>query len=129
MLGLGALFFAVGVMAWETVQGRQTPGGLLLYFLAIRQALGYFQEALSGLSGLYEDGLFLASFDEFLALQPQILVPAEPRIVPVPFTRGFAFEHVSFSYPTTGRLVLEDINLLGAASRQDHRHRFRAQRS
>ena len=66
---------------------------------------------LGGLAGLYEDNLFLTYYDEFMALEPRVLPPAQPAPVPRPMREGIRFEHVDFSYPDTERTALADINL------------------
>jgi len=66
---------------------------------------------LSGLSGLYEDHLFLRSLYEFLDLGRVVVEPQVPKAVPRPLRAGIVFDHVSFQYPTGTRKILQDITL------------------
>jgi ATP-binding cassette subfamily B protein len=110
-LSLLAIFGALAYFALAVRQGEQTPGDFVLFYLAVKQAFGYFSELISGLSGLYEDRLFLANFYEFLELRPRVADPAVPRPVPASVREGFVFDRVSFAYPGSPRPALEGVSL------------------
>ncbi len=104
-----SLFGMLAFVAWRTLVGLLTLGDMVMYYQAFQRAQGYLQEILGGLAGLYEDSLFLGNFEEFLALQPQVALPASPAAVPRPMKAGFSVEGVGFRYPTSDRPVLEDV--------------------
>ena len=106
-----AVFGSYAFIAYRTVHGSITLGDLVMYFQAFQRGQGFLREMLSGLSGLYEDNLFLSNLYEFLDLKRKIVEPHHPRPVPRPMQTGIVFDHVSFQYPTGTRKVLEDINL------------------
>jgi ATP-binding cassette subfamily B protein len=71
----------------------------------------FLKEILSGLAGLYEDHLFLASLYEFLDMERRVVEPSHPRPVPRPLRSGIVFDGVSFQYPMSSRKVLQDVSL------------------
>lgn len=86
-------------------------GDLTLYaavFVHIQESL---RTLLGGLSGLYEQGLFMNNLYELLALQPLIPVSADGHGEHRGIGQGFVFENVSFRYPGTEEYVLKNINL------------------
>ena len=87
-------------------QGAITLGMMVTYYQAFQTSLASLQAVLGGLAGLYEDNLFLTYYDEFMALEPHVLPPAQPAPVPRPMAEGIRFEHVDFSYPDTERTAL-----------------------
>lgn len=105
-----AVFGAYAYIAWRTVQGGLTLGDLVMYFQAFQRGQEYLRQLLRGVSGLYEDSLFLTNLYEFLDLKKKVVEPAHPQAVPRPLARGIAFDKVSFGYGT--RQVLHDIDLV-----------------
>lgn len=98
-------------VALQAVVGRLTPGDLLLYTQAASQVQSSVQGLLSGLSGMYENNLYLSNLDELMAMKGRIDKPDAPRSLP-PRVRGeIVFDHVTFRYPGTDRVALDDISL------------------
>lgn len=106
-----ALFFSFVFIVYNTFQGSITLGDLVLYFGAIQQSQLFMNSLLTGMAGLYEDTIFLASLHDFLELKPKVKDPVHPKPVPVPLKEGISFEHVSFHYPGSESAALTDINL------------------
>lgn len=98
-------------IAYETIQGRLKIGDLVLYQQALQRGEAALQGVLSGLSGLYEDNLFLSNLYEFLNLTPQIADPAQPKAFPNPVQSGIEIEAVSFQYADTPRQALNGVSL------------------
>jgi ATP-binding cassette, subfamily B, bacterial len=98
-------------IAYETIQGRLKIGDLVLYQQALQRGEGALQGVLTGLSGLYEDNLFLSNLYEFLNLKPKIADPAQPRAFPTPVQQGIEVEAVSFQYVDTPRQALNGVSL------------------
>ncbi len=105
------VFTAYGFIIYRTVQGLLTLGDLVLYHQAFKRGQNAFSSVLGGLSGFYEDSLFLNNLYEFLDLQPKITEPPHPKLVPQPIQKGIVFNNVSFQYATTTRQALKNINL------------------
>lgn len=106
-----AIFGVYGFIAYQTVQGAITLGGLVMYHQAFQRIQSAFQAILGDFAGLYSDNLFLSNLYEFLDLKPKIADPPHPQPVPRPMQIGVAFHQVGFQYATSSRQALEDINL------------------
>jgi ATP-binding cassette subfamily B protein len=60
---------------------------------------------------MYENNLYLSNLDELMAMKGLIDKPDAPRALP-PRVRGeIVFDHVTFRYPGTDRVALDDISL------------------
>ena len=105
------VFGAFAYIAWRTYQGELSIGDLVMYFGAVQRGQSAAQGLFSALASLYEDNLFLATLEEFMAVEPQVSAPADPAPVPDPIRQGIVFEDVSFHYPGSSRPLLEGIDL------------------
>ncbi len=89
-------------VALQAVMRRITLGGLTLYTQTAIQVGQNFQGVLDGISGTYENNLFVSTLFEFLEYQPKIISPAKPQPIKTsPEARGLdiEFRNVSFTYP------------------------------
>ncbi|MBI3693752.1 MAG: ABC transporter ATP-binding protein, partial [Acidobacteria bacterium] len=112
--GGGALLIAgisVGWMAWRTARGRGTLGDLALFYQAFNQGLRLMRTLLESAGQLYANILFLGNLFEFLALEPQVVSPPAPRAAPAAIRAGIRFENVTFRYPGSERVALQDFSL------------------
>ncbi len=105
------LYIAKGVFAGELQLGDYS-----LYTGALTSIAGGVTSLISTTATIYEGTLFIENLIIFLR-EARRIVPLLPS--PAPITRHightFRFENVSFAYPGTDRLVLENINLSIAA--------------
>ena len=81
-----AVFGSFAFILYRASLGALTVGDVVMYYQAFQRGQDFLKEILSGLAGLYEDHLFLASLYEFLDLERRIVEPATPRPVPRPLT-------------------------------------------
>lgn len=98
-------------IAYQTIQGNLKIGDLVLYQQALQRGEAALQALLSGLSGLYEDNLFLNNLYEFLNLQPKLRDAEYPKAFPRPVQEGIVLDRVNFQYGNTPRQALHDISL------------------
>ncbi|MEN3356545.1 MAG: ATP-binding cassette, subfamily bacterial, partial [Mycobacteriales bacterium] len=88
------------------------PAGSVLLVLAAGSRLSAYIGATVGeigfLRGIWMDGSRRLAWLEDYAAE---LVAAADQPVPARLTTGITLEHVSFAYPGTGRLVLDDVSL------------------
>ncbi|MEO1004794.1 MAG: ABC transporter ATP-binding protein [Cyanobacteria bacterium J06638_38] len=105
------LLIAYGFIIYQTVQGIFQLGDLVLYHQAFKRGQESLSQLIVNLSQLYEDNLFLANLNEFLALKPKLIEPVRSHSVPQPLRQGIVFDNVSFCYPNTSRTALKNINL------------------
>src|SRR5262249_42330179 len=92
--------------------GLQAPAGDVLLVLAAGSGLSAYTGATVGeigsLRGIWMDGSRrLAWLEDYAAA----LAASADRPTPARLLQGIRFEHVSFAYPGTERLVLKDVNL------------------
>jgi ATP-binding cassette, subfamily B, bacterial len=106
-----AVALACGITAHQTIQGIVTLGGFVMYYQAFQRGQGFLRELLSHMVSLYENSLFLQDFYQFLDLQPTIVVPAQPQLLPTTWKTGIRLENVSFKYAHSQRSVLKNINI------------------
>jgi ATP-binding cassette subfamily B protein len=109
LLGTVTLYGGYGWIAAETVQGAMTVGQMTMYMALFRQGQTAVSAALSAVSGLYEDNLYLSNLYEYLE-QPvggysgTLKRGAKPG-------DGIRFEGVEFVYPGAQSPALSGIDL------------------
>jgi ATP-binding cassette, subfamily B, bacterial len=106
-----AVFGTFAYIAWRTIKGALNLGQMTMYYAALQLALTSLQSLLAGLASLYEDNLFLTYFYEFIALEPHLESPPQPKPVPRPMHEGVVFHDVTFQYPDTARTALDKVSL------------------
>ena len=109
LVGTGALYGGYAWIAAETVLGAMTVGQMTMYLMLFRQGQSAVSAALSAVSGLYEDNLYLSNLYEYLE-QPvrnsSGILTAGPRP-----GDGIRFEDVEFVYPGATTPALTGIEL------------------
>ena len=111
-LGLLATATLYGGYAWiaaETVLGAMSVGQMTMYLMLFRQGQAAVSAALSAVSGLYEDNLYLSNLFEYLE-QPIGSTTGEQKLGPRPGD-GIRFENVDFVYPGAAGPALSQIDL------------------
>jgi ATP-binding cassette subfamily B protein len=110
VLGTLGYYLAYAWVIWRTVKGELSIG--TLYFLAgaILQASNNIQQIFSTASGIADQALFLTDLLAFFEMQPTIRSKPVALPAPRPIVRGFEFRDVSFAYPGSARLVLNQLS-------------------
>jgi ATP-binding cassette subfamily B protein len=101
------------ILLWMTgrlLGGAVTVGALVLCVQTVQRGQTSVTSLLNAVAALYEDALFLQSFEELLRQPVALAPPAHPKPIPDPITRGIAFENVSFTYPGTTRPALHNLS-------------------
>jgi ATP-binding cassette subfamily B protein len=109
LVGICALYGGYGWIAAETVLGAMTVGQMTMYMMLFRQGQAAVSAALSAVSGLYEDNLYLSNLFEYLE-QPVGHSSGSLEQGPRPGD-GIRFEGVEFVYPGAASAALSDIDL------------------
>jgi ATP-binding cassette subfamily B protein len=111
-LGLVAtttLYCAYAWVALSAVRGQISVGQMTMYLLLFRQGQMAVTAALSAVSGLYEDNLYLSTLYEYL--ETPVRVPGgQATQGPAP-ADGVRFEGVSFRYPGAGEAAIDNVTL------------------
>lgn len=100
---LGALVFVALAVVARTI----SVGDFSLYSSAVAQFSGRVGSVLGGISELYNHSLFAANLFGFLDLPDSALDEGARWSEPI---NSVEFRHVSFRYPSTDQLVLEDMS-------------------
>ena len=109
LLGTAALYGGYGWIATETVLGAMTVGQMTMYLMLLRQGQSAVSAALTAISGLYEDNLYLSNLYEYLE-QPVKGSSGAGTRGPRPGD-GIRFENVEFVYPGASAPALTQIDL------------------
>lgn len=118
--GMAALVFsaiALAWMVWRAIRGLISLGDLALFYQAFQQGLQLMRSLLQNAGQLYANLLYLGYLFEFLDLSPKVVSPASPRQAPAGLHEGIRFRGVSFRYPGSARLALDQFDLFIPAGR------------
>jgi len=101
--GLFVGLLATGaILLWMTgrlLGGAISVGSLVLCVQSVQRGQAAITNLLNAMAALFEDALFLQSFEDLLRQPVTLAAPAQPKPVPDVIARGIAFENVSFTYP------------------------------
>jgi ATP-binding cassette, subfamily B, bacterial len=95
---------------YETVTGVFTLRTLVFLTQTIMNASNQISLIFSTLSGIADQALFLTDLLAFFEMQPSVQSKPDALPAPRPIRQGFEFRNVSFSYPGTDRLILNNLN-------------------
>ena len=109
LVGTATLYGGYVWIAAETVFGAMTVGQMTMYLMLFRQGQTAVSAALSAVSGLYEDNLYLSNLFEYLE-QPVGSRSGHATRGPNPGD-GIRFENVDFIYPGATAPALSGIDL------------------
>jgi len=111
MLGLVGYFFAIAWIIFRAIAQTITFGDAVLNLEAFERSHYLGQTILNTLLKLYENNLFVTNVFEFLKLESQLPVPADPLDLPISINHAIEFENLSFKYPGQEDWTLRNINL------------------
>jgi len=122
LLGLISAVSLAGAYTYIVLQAiarRITLGDLTMFFQAASRCQSTIAGVFSNISTLYENNLFLTNLFTFLDMEIEEgsgsythKRTTPRRKVPKPLRRGIEVQNVSFRYPATERMVLQNINLV-----------------
>ena len=97
-------------VALQVIARRLTLGDLTFYSQAVGQVQSSLSSILDGLSGMYENSLYLTNLYDFLDYDPHVKSPENPRKLSLPLTQGLEFRNVTFTYPGKEAPALRDVS-------------------
>jgi ATP-binding cassette subfamily B protein len=110
LVGTATLYGGYVWIAIDTVLGAMTVGQMTMYLQLFRQGQAAVSAALSAVSGLYEDNLYLSNLFEYLE-QPVGRGSLGRRTAGPDPGDGIRFEEVAFVYPGAAAPALSAISL------------------
>lgn len=111
LLSTGGYYGAFAYVIYRTVSGDLSWGTLQFLAGAIAGASTNIQTIFSTFSSIADQSLFLTDLVDFFKVEPRVRSKPDAVPAPRPIRDGFRFEGVSFSYPGTGRQVLDRLDL------------------
>lgn len=110
LLSTGGYYGAYAVVLLRTLAGSISLGTFTFLTGAFARSRSYIERILAGFNDVSEQAVFLKDLFEFFEMQPAIRSGAAAHPAPRPIRRGFEFQGVSFAYPGSDRLVIQNIN-------------------
>jgi ATP-binding cassette subfamily B protein len=111
LIGLLVTAAVMAWMVWRALTGNATIGDLGLFYQSFNKGQGIMRSLLGAMGSIYGSALFLEHLFAFLALEPTVTAPDDPRPVPSELTEGIRFQGVTFYYPGTESPALENFDL------------------
>jgi len=109
LIGTATLYAGYAWIAAEAVLGAMTVGQMTMYMMLFRQGQAAVSAALSAMSGLYEDNLYISNLFEYLG-QP-VAAATGTAVEGLRPGDGIRFEGVDFAYPGASTAALSGIDL------------------
>ena len=109
-----AMFFVVFFLLSSTTSGAITVGSFVMLFEAFRRGQTGLNNLVGGITGLYDNRLFVGNLFEFLDLKPTIVNAKDA----IPFPKQIEtveFKDITFRYPKMDRDVLSHFSLTARA--------------
>ncbi|MGW8169151.1 MAG: ABC transporter ATP-binding protein [Sulfurovaceae bacterium] len=109
VIGFLVLVFVMGWVLYGTLVGEVSIGALSMFYIAFTQAQRIMRSLLGNASELYKNILFLENLFEFLAIK----IPDSKYQEEIPSSDGYeiVFDEVSFRYPHSDQIVLDNLSL------------------
>ncbi|MGH9578456.1 MAG: ABC transporter ATP-binding protein, partial [Terriglobales bacterium] len=98
-------------VAVRGLAGTIDPGGIVLVIGAFTTVSGALDQVASTFVSVDQHTTFLDDYFSFLAIEPLVPVPAQPRSIPSRLDKGVEFDDVSFSYPGGTEPAIAGLNL------------------
>src|SRR5437588_1408782 len=97
-------------VAFRTLGGTISVGGLTLYVQAADGVSQAFSALLSGLQSMYEHQLYLQTLFELLDFKPLVRAPDKPVPFRRPIQQGIEFRNVTYTYEGKDAPALKDVS-------------------
>ncbi|MCC6861506.1 MAG: ABC transporter ATP-binding protein [Bryobacterales bacterium] len=110
LVGSLGYYAAYAFVVYQTLKGRLSIGQLTFLAGALAGSSSHIQMIFSTFSSIADQSLFLTDLMHFFAVKPRIACRADALPAPRPIRDGFEFRKVSFHYPGSERLVLNNLD-------------------
>src|SRR5690606_18654479 len=98
-------------MIWRVTRGFATLGDLTLFYQIFTRGQGLMKNLLGSVGEIVGNLFYVRDLFDFLQLEPSIEEPERSAPVPLSVRDGIRFENVSFRYPESDRLILQNLDL------------------
>jgi ATP-binding cassette subfamily B protein len=97
-------------VAYRTLQGAISVGGLTMYVQAADGVSQAFSAVLGALQSMYEHQLYLQTLFELLDFKPQVSAPEHPVPFRRPIREGIEFRDVTYTYEGKDHPAIDHVN-------------------
>ena len=97
-------------VAYSVSRGEMDLGSYSLYTGALTSIVSYVNTLVTATAAVYEGTLFIDNVIAFMREEKTVVATASPAALPARGAHTIEFSHVSFAYPGTDRLVIEDVS-------------------
>jgi ATP-binding cassette subfamily B protein len=97
-------------VAYRTLAGSISVGGLTMYVQAASGVSNAFSSVLGGLQSMYEHQLYLKTLFELLDFVPAVSAPEHPLPIRRPMQQGIEFRNVTYAYEGKDEPALKDVS-------------------
>lgn len=104
------IFGALGLVLYLNIQGKISVGTVVLFLFAFQRGYSVLNDLFRSFTRVAEDNTFLNDFVDFLNMKPAIQ-PVESAGEDFSLQRDIRIENLNFSYDTSRRAALTNINL------------------
>jgi ATP-binding cassette subfamily B protein len=110
LISTGGYYGAYVVVLMRTLAGAISVGTFTFLTGAFSRSRMYIEKILQSFTDISDQALYLKDLFEFFEMQPTIRSLPNALPAPRPIRHGFEFQKVSFAYPGSSRLVVENIS-------------------
>jgi ATP-binding cassette subfamily B protein len=104
------IFGALGLVLYLNIHGKISVGTVVLFLFAFQRGYSVLNDLFRSFTRVAEDNTFLNDFVGFLNMQPAVH-PVNAAVEAFSLQRDIRIENLSFSYDTSHREALTNINL------------------
>jgi ATP-binding cassette subfamily B protein len=109
VISTGGYYGAYVVVLAKTLAGAISIGTFTFLTGSFSRSRSYIASILGDFNDISEQAIFLKDLFEFFEMQPTIRLEPDSIRAPRPIRQGFEFRNVSFRYPGSDRLVVQNI--------------------
>ncbi|HEY4334852.1 MAG TPA: ABC transporter ATP-binding protein [Puia sp.] len=105
------LFACIAYLCFSMIKGRMSVGDMSLFLIVFPQSFGVLQLLSQGISGLYQNNIFINNLFEMFDLRATLKEPEAPLPVPQSEAVDLVVENMSFTYPHSQEPALRNVSL------------------
>ena len=105
------LFACIAYLCFSMIKGRMSVGDMSLFLIVFPQSFGVLQLMSQGISGLYQNNIFINNLFEMFDLRATLREPENPVPVPSSEAVDLVVENMSFTYPHSREPALRNVSL------------------
>jgi ATP-binding cassette subfamily B protein len=105
------LFACIAYLCFSMIRGRISVGDMSLFLIVFPQSYGILQLMSQGISGLYQNNIFINNLFELFDLRATLKEPEDPLPIPGSEAVDLVVDNMSFTYPHAKEPALRNVSL------------------